>query len=146
MRKSLVLLMAIMLAMGLLVSCSDSGGDDVDSDLQGSWLCADPKADGTLDIWMILGEDSAEFDYVEPSGAARIVANYSDNSSKGEMEADGGEFTFKMTHAFNEVTLVWDPATGTSTGTYVLNGNQLTVTADWDPGTPGNESPIFIRQ
>ncbi len=146
MKKGLMLLAAIMLAMGLLVSCGESGGDDVESALQGTWLDNPTTMDNTIKAYMIMTADTFEMD-IYVLAALPLPANLEDGSAKGDLEADNGKFT--TTTKFEIDTGAWvavNPPT-VDNSTYVLNGNTLIITADWDGAGPNPASPeTFIRQ
>ncbi len=134
MKKSLVLLVAIMLAMGLLLSCSDSGGDDdVESALQGTWAVNPAAYDNDYKIYLIMTADSFEADqYEAPEIPSSTTLNV--GSSKGSLKAKNGVFTTTTTHYWDGAS--WAAMPGgpvDSTDTYVLNSStSVTIIGDWD--------------
>ncbi len=141
MKKSLVLLAALLLVAGLMVSCGDSGGsDDVEKAAQGTWKAVNPGASG-FDIVMILGSDSYKYDIYNTGTLTQV------DGHKGDLEASGGAFT--STTKFDWVGGAWVASSPVvvSNDSYVLNSStSLTITADFDPGTPGKETVTFTKQ
>ena len=145
MKKSTVLYTIITLAIGLVVSC-DKFKFDVEEDLQGTWLCRPTALDNLKDAWMIMTDDTYELD-LYPTGADDFPTNLLADSAQGALEADDGIYTTITYYRYDGALWQLIGPTTPETSFYVIAGNQVTITADWDGPGPGTVSPeVFIKQ
>ncbi len=141
MKKIVIILTGILLA----VSCATEK-DDVGKDLQGTWLCRPTARDSSKDAWMIMTDDTYELD-LYPTGAEDIPANLLVDSTQGSLEADDGIYTTVTYYRYDGALWQLIGPTTPETSFYVMAGNQVTITADWDGSGPGTMSPeVFIKQ
>jgi hypothetical protein len=145
MKKSMILLAGILIAIGVLTSCATEEYD-VEKALHGTWLCRPTARDISYDNWMIMTDDTFELD-IYLTGAEDIPTNLQVKSSQGAMEAHGGTGT--ATTYYNHDGAAWQIQSPPNVGgfSYTLDGDRLTITADWDGPDVNPPSPeVFIKQ
>ncbi len=145
MKKSMVFSTGVLLAMGLLASCA-AKEYDVEEALQGTWLCRPTALDNSKDAWIIMTDDTYELD-LYPTGAEDIPTNLLVDSAQGSLEADDGIYITITYYRYDGALWQLIGPTTPETSFYVIDGNQVTITADWDGPGPGTVSPeVFIKQ
>ncbi len=141
MKKRIIFLTGILLAIGMFVSCATEEFD-VEEDLQGTWLCRPTAQDPSMDAWMIMTDDTYELDLCLTG-----TDTLQDGSSQGALKARAGVYT--TTTYYTYITGAWqlEVSPSVDVSSYVLSGSQVTITADWDgPGGNPISSEVFIKQ